>query len=175
MNTEVWRDILGYEGEYQVSSEGRVKSLKRKVMSRNWYTRQPFLRTVPERILKPGRYCKAGHQSVVLRRGSNGIPVHQLVMKAFVGEPPEGTEVLHINGNPQDNRLSNLRYGTRTDNILDVYRQGKSWRKLSIEDVYDIRFRLICGFTGKEIADKYKVSPTTISRIKVGRLYSWLK
>ena len=115
MDIEVWRDIPGYEGEYQVSSEGRIKSLKRKVMSRNRYTRQPFLRTVPERILKPGRYCKAGHQSVVLRRGSNGIPVHQLVMKAFVGEPPEGTEVLHINGNPQDNRLSNLRYGTRTE------------------------------------------------------------
>ena len=58
------------------------------------YTGKDFYRQVKGRILKPGRFCKSGHVSVVLRRGTNGISVHQ------------------------------LRYGTRTENTLDVYRQG---------------------------------------------------
>jgi hypothetical protein len=59
-------------------------------------------------------------------------------MLTFVGAPPDGMEVLHNNGDPTDNRLENLRYGTRTENILDVYRQGKVWRKLSVDDVQAI-------------------------------------
>ena len=73
-----------------------------------------------------------------------------------------------------DNRLSNLRYGTRTENILDVYWQGKKWRKLGIDDVEEIRFAMYCGWSGKEIAGKFHVSETTISRIKCGRAYKWL-
>ncbi|MEA4972347.1 MAG: NUMOD4 motif-containing HNH endonuclease [Candidatus Metalachnospira sp.] len=172
---EIWKDIPGYEGEYQASNFGRIKSLERKVQSVQWSTHRPFMRTVPEKILKPGRFCKTGHVSVVLRKGSNGTPVHQLIMRTFIGEPPNGMEVLHRNGNPQDNRLSNLRYGTRTENILDVYRQGKAWRKLDIEDVQEIRFAFVCGYMGVEIAEMYGVSQAVISSIKCGRTYSWLK
>jgi hypothetical protein len=174
MKNEIWKDIPGYEGEYQASTMGRIKSLKRIAVSKNWYTGKPFYRTVPERILKPGRYCKCGHVSVILRRGTNGKPVHQLVMKTFVGEPPEGMEVLHLNGIPTDNRLSNLRYGTRTDNILDVYRQGKLWRKLSTDDVGAIRFGIWCGIRGSDLAAMYGVSQSIISAIKHGRIFSWL-
>jgi hypothetical protein len=142
MKKEIWKDIPGYEGRYQASSFGRIKSLKRQVRGANPYTRNTFLRTLPERILRPGRYCKAGHVSVVLGRGTTGIPVHQLIMVTFVGESPKGMEVLHNNGDPTDNRLENLRYDTRTENILDVYRQGGRWRKLDIEDVFAIRYPL---------------------------------
>ena len=55
VKNEVWKDIPGYEGEYQASTMGRIKSLKRMVVGRNWYTGKQFYRTVPERILKPGR------------------------------------------------------------------------------------------------------------------------
>lgn len=175
MKNEVWKDIPGYEGEYQASTMGRIKSLKRMVVGRNWYTGKQFYRTVPERILKPGRYCKCGHVSVILRKRANGKPVHQLVMKTFVGEPIEDMEVLHINGIPTDNRLSNLRYGTRTDNILDVYRQGKRWRKLSLDDVEAVRFGLCCGIKGSELASMFEVSSQQISKIKCGRSYAWLK
>lgn len=132
------------------------------------------MRTVPARILKPGQYCKTGHLSVVLGKGSNGKPVHQLVMQTFIGPTPDGSEVLHKNGDPTDNRLANLRYGTRTDNILDVYRQGKRWRKLNIDDVEGIRFGLQCGISGVELALMYNISQSTISAIKHGRTYAWL-
>ncbi len=172
---EIWKDIPNYEGKYQASNLGRIKSLKRKVRSVNHYTGKDFFRTVPERILRPGEYCKTGHLSVVLGRGTNGKPVHQLVIESFVGVPPNGMEILHINGDPADNRIENLRYGTRTENILDVYRQGGRWRKLSIDEVIAIRFSLFCGIKGSDLAREYEVHPTTISSIKNRRTYWWLK
>ncbi len=172
---EIWKDIPGYEGEYQASNLGRIKSLERKVKSKNQYTNKEFYRTVPSCILKPGQYSKNGHVSVVLGKGTNGQPVHKLVAITFLGPYPKGQEVLHINGIPKDNRLENLRYGTRTENILDVYYQGGKWRKLSIDDVYFIRFALLCEFSGKKIAEILGVSQTTISTVKTGRSFSWLK
>ncbi len=172
---EVWQDIPGYEGRYQASTMGRIKSIPHRVRGKNPYTGEPFYRMIRETILKPGRYCKAGHLSVVLGRGTAGKPVHQLVMRTFVGDPPNGMEVLHNNGNPLDNRLTNLRYGTRTENILDVYQQGGKWRKLTTDDVEGIRFGIYCGFSGVELANMFHVSQTTISNIKRGKSYEWLK
>lgn len=172
---EIWKDIPGHEGCYQASNMGRVRSVDHAVRGICHYTGKPFTRISPGRILKPGRYCKSGHLSVVLgrRENGNGRPVHQLVMLAFVGEPPEGMEVCHINGDPTDNRLENLRYDTRTQNILDVYRQGKPWRKLTLEDVSRIRFALFCGWQGVELAEEYGVTQSCISAVKTGRTYGW--
>ncbi|MGC8718421.1 MAG: NUMOD4 domain-containing protein [Thermodesulforhabdaceae bacterium] len=54
--SEIWKDIPGYEGRYQASNLGRIKSLKRKVRSVNHYTGKEFFRVVPERILRLGKY-----------------------------------------------------------------------------------------------------------------------
>lgn len=172
---ETWKDIPGYEGRYQASTFGRIRSLDQIVFGRNWYTGKPFQRKIHGRILKPGRSNKDGHLSVVLGHGAAGSPVHQLIMRTFIGPPPIGKEVLHNNGDPSDNRLENLRYGTRTENILDVYRQGKVWRKLSPEDVQQIRFGLYCGLSESELAQMYKISIWEISCIKRGKSFSWLK
>ncbi len=175
MDNEIWKDIPGYENRYQVSTHGRIKSLSRTVRGVNHYTGNDFVRTIPERILKPGRFCKAGHLSVVLEHNGHGKPVHQLVLLTFVGKVPEGCEVLHNDGDPTNNRLDNLRYGTRTDNILDVYRQGKRWRKLSVDDVDAIRFGLCCGLRGCELAQMFHVSQDLISKIKNRKVYAWHK
>ena len=172
---EVWKDIPGYEGRYQASSEGRIRSMDRIVFSKNWYTGKPFSRRIKRQILRPCRFCKSGHVSVALGYGAVGSPVHQLIMRTFVGPPPAGEEVRHKNGVPTDNRLCNLEYGTRTENILDVFYQGKAWRKLNIEDVEQIRFGLSSGISGKELANMYVVSEQTISSIKHRRTFSWLK
>ena len=174
MEKEIWKDIPGYEGRYQASSLGRIKSLERKVRGENPYTRKEFFRTVPERILRPGRFCKSGHVSVVLGRGTAGMPVHQLVAFTFLGPRPERLDILHINGNPLDNRAENLMYGTRTENILDVYFQGKAWRKLTIYDVVEVRKMLKAGMTGADIALKMGVSQDCISKIKRRKTFSWL-
>lgn len=175
VENEIWKDIPGYEGKYQASTQGRIKSLDMVVQSKNHYTNQPFSRRIPGRVLRPGRFCKAGHLSVVLGRGTSGKPVHQLIMRTFVGEPQGGKEVLHNNGDPTDNRLLNLRYGTRTENILDVYRQGGRWRKLTVSDVETIRFWFMCGMSGAAIAKHFGISPAHVSKIKRKGAYSWLE
>lgn len=175
ISMEIWKDIPGYEGKYQASTEGRIRSVDRLVRAKCHYTGKDFYRRMTGRVLKPGQYCGNGHVSVVLGHGTAGRPVHQLIMITFAGLPPKGLEVLHINGNPKDNRLSNLRYGTRTENILDVYRQGGVWRKLSAEDVGSIRFGLSCGMKGSELAAMFGVSQNTISKIKNGGSFAWLK
>ena len=174
MDEEIWKDIPGYEGKYQASTLGRIRSLDRMVPGKCHFTGKPFLRKVKGRILRPGRFCKAGHLSVVLKHGGIGIPVHHLIMKTFIGDTPIGLEILHTNGDPKDNRLSNLRFGTRTENILDVYLQGKKWRKLSIDDVIAIRFGIFCGFKNAELADMYNVSHHAISKIRNRSTFSWL-
>lgn len=172
---EIWKAIPGYEGRYEASTEGRIRSVDRTVYSRNWSTGKPFARRISGRILRPGRYCKAGHLSVILGRRAPGTPVHQLVMKTFVGPAPAGQEIRHLNGDPKDNRLKNLKYGTRTENILDVYRQGKAWRTLTAADVKDIRQALAAGESQSNIARRYCVSRSCIHSIKIGRTYSWLE
>lgn len=96
-------------------------------------------------------------------------------MLAFKGPPPEGHEVCHNNGDPADNRLENLRYGTRTDNLHDLYLHGEGRSKLAVDDIRSIRESLITGIPGSHLARAYHVSETTISRIKTGRTFSWLQ
>ena len=104
---ENWKPIPGYEGRYEVSDQGNVKSFRR---SRDGY------------ILRPGR-MPGGHLSVALGR-NNSQCVHKLVLLTFIGAAPVRHECLHINGIPSDNRLCNLRWGTRSENILDAVRHG---------------------------------------------------
>lgn len=170
---EVWRDIPGYEGQYQASSLGRIKSVTRRVTQMSRWGKL-FTRTMPGRILRPAKFCSSGHVSVVLGHGVNGSPVHQLIILTFKGPPPEGMEVRHLNGDPGDNQLENLVYGTRTENILDVYRQGKAWRKLTAEQALEIKDALRNGEPGVNIAKAFNISQSVISAIKHGRIYWWL-
>jgi len=104
---EIWKLVPGYDGKYEVSDQGQIRSYKRR----------------PEGcILRPGR-MPGGHLSVALGR-KNSQCVHKLVLLAFVGAAPDKHECLHINGDPADNRLPNLRWGTRSENILDAVRHN---------------------------------------------------
>jgi hypothetical protein len=175
MAAEIWKDIPGYEGKYQASTEGRIRSLDRNIDCYSALTRTKYTRFYKGRVLQPGGNNKDGHYSVVLKHGAASVLVHYLVLKTFVGERPPGMDIRHLNGDPKDNRLCNLRYGTRTENILDVYRVGGRWRKLTSTDVQDIRIQLTKGVRVKDIAEKYGCSVTSISRIKKGRTFKWLQ
>lgn len=111
--TEVWRPIPGYERTYQVSDLGRVRSLKRATTSGG---------------IRKLRVNRHGYVDVNLSQGNSTrtFTVHCLVMLAFVGERPDGYEIRHLNGEPTDNRLVNLAYGTATENRIDITRHGNN-------------------------------------------------
>ena len=167
---EEWRDIPGYEGRYQASSLGNIRSLDRKVNIGKGFTR-----LMRGRVLKPAGSKYNAHLTVVLGHGSNGSAVHKLVALAFLGPAPVGCDVRHLDGDPLNNRVDNLAYGSRTENILDVYRIGRAWRALNVDQVRDIRRRLQAGERGADLAREYGVGQGCISSIKRGRTFAWLK
>lgn len=114
---ERWKTIPGYEGEYEVSDLGRVRSLARVVMRSNGVPQ-----TIASRILKPGRRT-SGHLTVSLRR-RNSIGVHILVLRAFRGPALGGQEALHLDHTPSNNRLNNLKWGSRGENLIMDYTDG---------------------------------------------------
>lgn len=118
---EVWKPVPGYEGLYEVSDQGRVRSLDRYVQC-SGPVKGAYVSFKKGRLLRPGP-SNYGHLSVVLGRGQTRM-VHDLVLRAFVGCPPAKHECCHGNGDPSDNRLENLRWGTRSENILDAVKHG---------------------------------------------------
>jgi hypothetical protein len=114
---ETFKDIPGYEGYYQISNLGRIKSVNRIVYTEK---RNGLTRTVKERILKQ-KIDKKKYATVHLLKNSKDkfIKIHRLVMLAFKGESK--LEVNHIDGNKQNNRLDNLEYCTRSENIKHAY------------------------------------------------------
>src|SRR5690625_2328955 len=108
---ETWKQIPGFIG-YEVSDFGNVRSYYRKGNHRNKRTRYP--RTLAKRARKDGAY-----PSVSLPKDNgkySSCAIHRLVMLAFVGPCPDGYQVAHLNGDPSDNRLTNLKYVTPKEN-----------------------------------------------------------
>lgn len=116
---ETWKDIPGYEGRYQASDLGRVRSVDHYVVCGFQGKGQ---RLVRGRVLKDGP-CTSGHRCVVLGKG-NTQSVHTVVMLAFRGPPPPRHEVLHRDHTPWNNALGNLKYGTRSENLKMDYAAG---------------------------------------------------
>lgn len=110
--SEEWRPVAGFEGKYEVSSLGRVRSLFRD----------------PPLVLAQTRHARWGHHRVGLHRAGKQVTinVHRLVARAFIGEPT-GPLVRHIDGDPSNNTPSNLAYGTSTDNNRDTVRHGRHY------------------------------------------------
>lgn len=117
--TEQWKPVAGYEGIYEVSDQGRVRSLDRTIVYRDgrvWRAKG--------KMLNPSRAKDGGYPVVVLSQHSKRAHhyVHRLVLETFVGPPPEGMECRHMDGNPENNTVENLRWGTRYENIHDQIR-----------------------------------------------------
>ena len=125
-NNERWLPIPDWEGLYEVSDMGHVRSVDRWV-----YAHYGPVGNYEGRFRR-GKTLKAtvdskGYPYVTLCRGQEDrqrIGVHALVMRAFVGPRPDGMEVRHLDGNSSDPKLLNLAYGTRSENAQDALRHG---------------------------------------------------
>lgn len=114
---EVWKDIKGYEGLYQVSNLGRIKSLSRYVDVREGVKIHINERVKPHYINKKG-YCQIGLCKDGIRKG---FLVHRLVADAFIQNPQNKRTVNHINCDKSDNRIENLEWATYSENIRHAF------------------------------------------------------
>ena len=114
---EVWKDVIGYEGLYQISNLGRIKSLKRTVKKSNGSTK--FVR---EKIIK--KKTNYGYENVALSK--NGIvstkKVHRIIAEVFIPNPENKKTINHKNGIRNDNRIENIEWSTYSENNFHAYR-----------------------------------------------------
>lgn len=122
MNHETWRAVEGYEGIYEVSDLGNVRSLDRLIEYSDGRVRNQ-----PGVVLKQATNSTSKYKSVTLWKDNQDVHVlvHRLVLTTFVGPCPEGMECCHNNGVHGDNRLQNLRWDTHSENQKDLVRSGK--------------------------------------------------
>lgn len=118
---EVWKDVKGYEGLYQVSNLGRVKSLKRQRNANLMYSKTA---TVPERILKYG--VSQGYLAVTLAKNkvNTKIRVHKLVAINFIPNPENKPYINHKDGNKHNNAVDNLEWATPKENTKHAIDYG---------------------------------------------------
>lgn len=157
---EEWRAVVGFEGLYEVSDHGRVKSL----------------RHVIPRLLRASsdRYPKVNLHG----NGTRSVRVHILVLTAFVGPAPDGMECLHADDDGHNNCLTNLRWGTHSENGDDRWdlhrkRDGDGF-KLTADQVREIHVALAGGEHQKVIAARYGTSRGNISHIARGSTWAHL-
>ena len=161
MAEERWRWVVGYEGLYMVSDQGRVMSVPRKTGRSSW----------PGKLLKQGRGGSGyPHVAVSVKGNQKTVEVHRLVAEAFIPNPDGKREVNHIDGDKSNNRVENLEWATRSENVRHAYENlpRKQFdhfhrRKLTEQDV-----AAICKTEGtnKEIAKAFGVSDVMVGRIK---------
>lgn len=172
---EEWRDVVGYEGFYQVSSHGRVRSVDRIIHN----VGHGYSRKYKGRIKSPSLNTK-GYPKVLLSKNGvdNTHKIHRLVAQAFIPNPNRLPQVDHIDGIKTNNHVSNLEWVTNQENHnrkmtmgLNVNKKGESHgqAKLSNIDVMSIYRELISGAKQKDLAEKYNVSKHTICAIKCKR------
>lgn len=165
-SNEAWFDVPGYDGDYRVSSTGRVLSLKRG----------------NTRVLKPSSIGK-GYQTVTLvRKGDKGLKqtylVHRLVAEVFLGPCPEGHRVIHKDDDLANNAVDNLVYRPSGYNLVRARDLGWSRQvgesttsaKLTEAQVREI-LNAPKEVTSTELAKKYPVTIGTISKIRRGLLW----
>lgn len=166
MKQHEWKDIPGYKGKYLISNSGEIKNSKGKIL-KQWTD-------------------KINRRSIGLTdKTTTTLRVHRLVMAAFIGPCPEGKEVCHRDGNASNNALSNLYYGTRSENELDKVRHGTKSKPVWINNageknpmailsedlVKKIKNMLQSGVRAVDIASSMSINKESVFKIKQGRIW----
>ena len=171
---ETWKPVPGYEGLYEVSDEGHVRSLSHRVPTCGTTTRNS-----PGKTLKPSRKSNGYHAVTLSKDGSSRtFSIHTLVALAFLGTPPQGQLVCHFDGIKTNCRLTNLRYDTPTGNFEDRDRHDTTARGevIGISKLTEIEVREIRAATPSHgdktlLAARYGVSKSTVGLVIANRVW----
>ena len=187
---EFWRDIKGYEGLYQISNLGRVKSLHRKYINQygEFGEKEEFIKKQKLSAFNKSQKDTKGYFVVSLANNDRGkwVRVHRLVATAFLPNPHNLPEVNHKDGNKQNNNVDNLEWVTRSQNNLHAWRTGlrekgetervkkikehtlglKNISKEMVLDIFKNCKSGIKGFSARAFANKYGISVQTVCNIK---------
>lgn len=162
---ERWKAVPGREGEYEVSDQGRVRSLDREVVHR-----------MKGKMLRPGTSSN-GYPSVVMGQRDSRT-VHAIVAEAFLGPCPPGQQIRHLDGDRSNSKANNLAYGTPAQNSEDAAihgtrTRGTDYRSAKLTEAKARRIRALKGKVSQsELARRYRVSPAAIQAVHDGRTWT---
>lgn len=175
--TEEWRVFPLFNGNYEVSNLGRVRSIDKIVRKFSVLVGMDVDQFYKGKILKQSKADKYGHLSVHIgfEKKRYKIPVHQMVLIAFTCDRPEGMVACHNNGDAADNRVENLRWDTQAENNADRKRHNRyancenhPMAKLTRKQALEI---IGCSKTITQISKEYGISQSHAWRLKRGE--SW--
>lgn len=154
MNNEIWKDIKGYEGLYQISNLGRVKSYKRNNI-----------------ILKPGK-TKRGYMVVSLcsKKSIKKVYIHRLVAQSFIKNINSFEQVNHIDGDKANNKVDNLEWVSAKDNVIHAYKNNLMIGRKTMIYQFDKKNNLINTYESISQASKeLKIPEPVISMCANGK------
>lgn len=163
---EIWKDVPIFGGKYQASNLGNIRTKAHVVKKYSHHFKKIIEQNYKQRMLKPviskDGYCRV-HLGVSGEKKS--YSVHRMVLMAFVGPCPDGHEGCHNNGISHDNRLENLRWGTKEENAKDrikhgTYKRGKDHPMYGKQMNPELKQRLIEFHTGRKASEETKAKMT---------------
>lgn len=182
---EVWKPIEGYEGYYEVSNYGKVRSLDRTILKKNGH--KQIRKGV---ILKPSMsrtgtktYSYYLHVNLSKNDICETLRVHKLVADAFIKNKPKKCkyEVMHLDNDGTNNHIGNLRYGSHSCNVAFRFDNGTSIRgvrnphsKLTEKEVLRIRKMYSKGIRQVDLVKKFNITKSAIHRIVSNKNWAWL-
>lgn len=179
---ERWLPVPGFEGFYEVSDQGRVRSLDR-IVHKRAIRDGPLIQTRRRgKLMKLSLDTHGYHQvNLCVNAANKHVFVHHLVLLAFKGKRPEGALCRHLDGCRTNNKASNVEWGTPLENNADCRAHGTERHpfgenhggaKLNERAVRDIRSRVAAGASKVSVGRHYGVSDTCISSVVARRTWS---
>lgn len=180
-NRLIWLPVVGYEGLYEVSDFGNIKSLSRIVRHPNGGDLQTTEKIMKAIISTTGKYCQI---NLYRNNKMKVFKIHRLVGLAFIKNIHNKPFINHIDGNKQNNHISNLEWCTAKENIIHAFDNNlmnvphgeKHVRaKLTSKDVLKIRDDFKIGVKQNYLANKYSVCKQTINNICHNKIWKHVK
>ena len=156
---EVWRDVVGYEGLYEVSNLGRVRSLDKEIIITG-VQKRPVKGIKKGKIFTPSQNPQGYYYTTLHKnKKTKTVRVHRLVAQAFIPNPENKPYIDHINTIKTDNRVQNLRWATQKENCnnkltrkhISEAKIGKKYseeRKMNMREKSPFKIRVMCVETG---------------------------